>query len=430
MVASLRSTWALFLGVALIMVASGLQGTLLGVRAAQEAFPTAVTGLIMSAYFGGFLVGSLLVPRMVEQVGHVRVFAALASLASVAVLIHAAVVEPWTWFAMRLLTGFASAGLYVVAESWLNDRATNESRGQVLAVYMIIVLAGIGCGQLLLNVADPQGYIPFIICSVLVSLGLVPLLLSASPAPEFSAPERIGLKKLYRLSPLAVVACVGIGVLQSTTWGLSAVYAQAAGYSIAETTIYAGAIFLGGMLFQWPLGRLSDRLDRRSVLTAVILGASAAAIFGTLFGPLPFWSDFWVLFLVGGLLMPSYSIVVAYLNDWLEPSQIVAASAGLYFVYGLGASLGPFAASAVMSVMGPQGYYASLAVVGSVVGLFALYRMTRRSSAPIEEQGSSLALPGPASPVATELAAEIWQEEAESEEDTQPATSGGAESRP
>ena len=172
MVASLRSTWALFLGVALIMVASGLQGTLLGVRAAQEAFPTAVTGLIMSAYFGGFLVGSLLVPRMVEQVGHVRVFAALASLASVAVLIHAAVVEPWTWFAMRLLTGFASAGLYVVAESWLNDRATNESRGQVLAVYMIIVLAGIGCGQLLLNVADPQGYIPFIICSVLVSLGL------------------------------------------------------------------------------------------------------------------------------------------------------------------------------------------------------------------------------------------------------------------
>ncbi len=412
MVASLRSTWALFLGVALIMLASGLQSALLGVRASLEDFPTALTGLIMSAYFAGFLFGSLAASRLVEQVGHVRVFAALASLASVAVLIHAVVVEPWTWVAMRFMTGFASAGLYVVAESWLNDRATNETRGQVLALYMIIVLGGVGGGQFLLNLADPQGFILFIGASVLVSLALIPVLLTASPAPDFTAPTRIGLRHLYRTSPLAVVACIGVGVLQSMLWGMAAVYAKSAGYSIAEITIYGGAIFAGGMLFQWPLGRLSDRLDRRQVLTGVILGATLAAGFAVAFGPLTFWSDFWVMFLIGGMLMPSYSIVVAYMNDWLDPAEMVAASAGLYFVYGIGASIGPFAASAVMSLLGPQGYYVSLATVGAAVGFFALYRMLQRAPVPLDDQGHSIAMAPQASPLVTELAAEMAHDEA------------------
>ena len=413
MFAALRSTWAMFLGLGLIMTANGLQSTLLGVRAGREGFATEVTGFIMSGYFAGFLVGSLLVPRLVGAVGHVRVFAALASLLSTAVLVHALLVEPATWFLMRLLTGFASAGLYIVAESWLNDKSPNESRGQVLSLYMIVVLASLGAGQFLMNLASPDGFVLFIGASILLSLALVPLLLSVSPAPDFSTPKRLGLRELYRISPLGVVACFGIGLFQSMLWGLSAVYAEESGFSIAEITIYVGAIFAGGIVLQWPIGRLSDRLDRRSILTGVLLTAALLSAPAGLLEPLTFYSEIWAIALIGGLGMTCYSIAIAYVNDWLDPEQMVAASAGLYFVYGIGATIGPFGASWVMAVVGPPGYYLSMATVSGVTALFALYRMTRREALPIEEQGPSVALAGPATPLATEMAVEYLIEEAE-----------------
>ncbi|MGF1610766.1 MAG: MFS transporter [Kiloniellales bacterium] len=416
MIAALRSTWVLFVGIGFIMVGNGLQASLIGVRAGLEGFPTVLTGLIMSGYFSGFLLGSFVVPLLIKQVGHVRVFAAMASLASVAVLVHAAAVEPWTWFAMRNLTGFATIGLYIVSESWLNDKSSNESRGRVLSLYMIVLLSGMAAGQLLLNLADPEGFLLFILASVLVSLALVPMLLAASSAPEFATPSRLSLRQLYRQSPLAVVACAGVGLAQSALWGLAAVYAKDADYTIPQITIFGAAIFIGAILFQWPLGSLSDRLDRRSVLTAVMLVAALLALLAGAFGPLPFWSDFAAIFLIGGLLMPAYSMVVAYLNDWLEPRQMVAASAGLSFVYGAGASLGPLAASGVMSLLGSQGYYFSLAAFSAAVGVFALYRMLRRPAVPLQQQSPSFAVTSQASPLATELAAEVLLEEGDGEE--------------
>ena len=424
MFAALRSTWAMFLGLGLIMTASGLQATLLGVRAGREGFATEVTGLIMSGYFAGFLVGSVAVPRLVAQVGHVRVFAALASLLSTAVLVHAVLVEPATWFLMRLLTGFASAGLYIVAESWLNDRSPNESRGQVLSLYMIVVLGSLGIGQLLMNLADPDGYVLFIGASILLSLALVPLLLTAGAAPDFTAPKRLGLRALYRISPLGVIACFGIGLLQSMLWGLSAVYAEGAGFSIAQISLYVGAIFLGGIVLQWPVGRLSDRYDRRSVMTGVLLSLALLAAPAALLGPLTFHSEVWAIGLIGGLGMTCYSVAIAYVNDWLEPEQMVAASAGLYFVYGIGATLGPFGASWVMAEIGPEGYYLSMATVAGVTALFALYRMTRRHALPIGEQGPSVALAAPATPLTTEMAAEFLVEEAEEAEEAGTVESG------
>lgn len=416
MAASLRSTWALLLGIALIMLGSGLQSTLLGVRAALEDFPTTMTGLVMSAYFAGFLAGSIAAPRLLQQVGHVRVFAALASLASTAVLAHAVVVEPWTWIAMRLLTGFCSAGLYVVAESWLNDRATNETRGQLLAAYMVIVLGGVGGGQFLLNVADPAGFVLFIAASILISLALIPILLTATPAPDFTSPTTISLRELYRVSPLGVIGCFGIGIAQSALWGMSAVYAESIGFSIAEITFYGGAIFLGGILFQFPLGRLSDRFDRRQVITGVTCVAFAVSLAAVFIGELSIWHSLAVILLIGGMCMPAYSLCVAHTNDFLQPSQMVAASASLYFVYGVGASFGPFATAGVMSLYGPPGFYFSLAVANGAVFLFALYRMTRRAAVPLEEQVSSIYMPSQGSLVATELAAEIMHEEAEEAE--------------
>ena len=420
MFSTLRSIWALLLGIGLVMIAGGLQSSLLGVRAGLEGFATEVTGLIMSGYFAGFLAGSLIVPRLMREVGHIRVFAALASLFSTAVLIHAVVIEPTTWFVMRLLTGFCSAGIFIVAESWLNDRSSNESRGQVLALYMMVVMASMAAGQFGLSVADPQGFLLFIYASVLISLALIPILLTASQAPEFSTPKRLGLVELYRLSPLGFVACFGVGLLQSMLWGLSAVYGNLAGFSVGQIALYGGAIFIGGLVCQWPIGRLSDRYDRRSVLTGVLLTVTFLAAPAGLFAPLSFMSEVWAIGLIGGLGMTAYSVAIAYVNDWLDPEQMVGASASLYFVYGVGASIGPFAASTVMSGIGPSGYYLSMATVAGVTVAFALYRVTKRAATPLDEQGPSVSLPPPASPVMTEMAAEMLQEQADSESPSEP----------
>ena len=405
MLQSMRSNWALFLGIALIMLGNGLQGSLVGVRATLEDFPTAVTGIVMSGYFIGFLAGSFVTTRMVERVGHVRVFGAMASLASTAVLIHAVVVEPVTWMAMRLVIGFSYAGLYVVAESWLNDKADNETRGQLLAIYMVIVLAGMAGGQGLLNVAAPGGPFLFILTSVLISLALVPMLLTASPAPEFSRPTRVSVGQLAQISPLGVAGAWGTGMAHGALFGMGAVYARESGLSVSGVSLFMGVAIAGGMIWQWPIGRFSDHYDRRLVLTVVTFAAAVFAL-----GAIAFGQSLWLLLafvgLFGGMCLPMYSLCVAHTNDFLEPEQLVAASSGLYMVVGLGASLGPLAASAVMWALGPDGFFVFMVAVHGTIGLFALYRMTRRAAVPLEDQEPLLALPAQVSPVAATLASD------------------------
>ncbi len=405
------SSWALFLGLALIMLGNGLQGSLLGVRASIEGFPTAITGFVMSAYFVGFLAGSTMVPRLVRRVGHIRVFAALASLASVAVLVHAVSVTPPSWGAMRLVTGFSFAGLYIVAESWLNDRATNETRGQLLSIYMVINLAGMGTGQFFLNLADPASFELFILISVLVSLALIPILLTAAPAPEFQTPSPVSLRQLYRISPLGVVGTLGTGMAQGGLIGMGAVFATQAGLSIAEVSIFMAALLFGGMLFQWPIGRLSDRFDRRRVLTVVTFLAAICAISATLVaGPLadlaPSWSLYVLAGIFGGMNMPMYSLTIAHTNDYLEPSQMVAASGSLVLVGGIGATFGPVSLAGMMSVLGPAGFFWGLGLVHAAIGFFALYRMSARASRPLEDQGNFVAVPPRTTPVAAYLTPE------------------------
>jgi MFS family permease len=406
---TLVSSWALFLGIALIMLGSGLQGSLLGVRASLEGFPTAVTGLVMSAYFVGFLAGSTLVPRLVKRVGHIRVFAALASLASAAVLVHSIYVTPFGWGAIRLVTGFCFAGLYIVAESWLNDRANNETRGQLLSVYMVVMLVGAGSGQFLLNLADPASFELFVLISVLVSLALIPILLTAAPAPEFHTPSSVSLRQLYRISPLGVLGTLGTGMAQGGLVGMGAVFATEVGFTIAEVSIFMAAVMFGGVLFQWPVGRLSDRFDRRHVLTIVTFLAAICAIAATMVaGPFagiaPTWAIFALICVFGGMNMPMYSLTIAHANDYLEPSQMVAASGSLVLVGGIGAAFGPVTLAGLMSALGPTGFFWGLGLVHAAIGFFALYRMSRRASRPLEDQGAFVPVPPRASPVACYLA--------------------------
>jgi MFS family permease len=401
----LRQTWALLLGIALLMLGHGLQGTLLGVRANLAQFPTATTGVVMSGYYVGLLLGAFSAPDMVARVGHVRVFAALLSLASAAVLFHALLVQPVAWFLMRLLTGYCFSGAFIVAESWLNGAASNATRGRLLSVYMVVQMGGLAVGQFLLNLADPAGFALFVLVSVLISVASVPMLLTAAATPPVTARRDMRLLELYRLSPLGVVGIVGIGVAQGGLYGMGAVYATEQRLSLAAISTFMAAIVLGGAAFQFPIGRLSDRFDRRWVIAAVaLLTALAALPFAVLPEPMPA-ALFVGFFLVGGLSLPLYAVCVAHTNDFLSPEQMVGASSALVLAYGLGAAVGPALTATAMQLVGPFGFPLFLATTHGLIGLFALYRMTRRPTVPAEERGPFQPLPNP-SAVVTPLAQE------------------------
>ena len=270
--------WPLFIGLALIGLAVGVQGSLLGIRAEIEGFDDYLIGLLMSCYFAGFLAGSRLTPKMIQRVGHIRIFAALSAVASVSILIHAIYVNPWAWALMRLLTGFAFSTIYVVSESWLNQASTNANRGQILAIYTAILLSGICAGQFMLNIADPADSTLFMLISVMVSVAAVPILLSVIATPPLEETERVSIMHLWRRTPMGVTGIVLSQWVSSILFGMGAVYATKLGFSIYQVANFMGAMMAGGMIFPWPLGKISDVVDRRWVMGYSCLAAVVVAI--------------------------------------------------------------------------------------------------------------------------------------------------------
>jgi MFS family permease len=347
----------------------------------------------MSGYYTGFLVGSVLAPKLVARVGHVRVFAALAALASIAILVHVLWIDPASWTVVRLVSGFCYAGLYVVVESWLNDQASNQTRGQLLSAYMVVVLGGAAGGQMLLNVADPSGSNLFILVSILISLSLIPLLLSTGRTPRFETPSPVGIRQLYRVSPTGVVGYFGTVMAHGAYFGMGAVYGREIGLSIRDISVFMSLILLGGMVLQWPIGRLSDAWDRRHVLTAVTFLAALFALLTGITAGRSLLGMFVLTALFGGTSLPLYSLCVAYTNDHLTRDQMVQASGSLVLIGGVGAIFGPISAALAMQSAGPAGFFWWLAVIHAALGLFALYRMTCRQARPRAEQGSYVAVP-------------------------------------
>ncbi|HPF77727.1 MAG TPA: MFS transporter [Alphaproteobacteria bacterium] len=393
MLRTLTSSWPLFFGLALIMIGNGLQGTLLGVRATIEGFDTATIGLIMSLYYLGYLAGSIYVPKMVSKVGHIRVFTALASLASTTVLLHGLYPDPWLWAIIRAFTGFAYAGLYIVVESWLNDLSTNKTRGQVLSLYLLITNIGLVGGQFLLTVADPEQIDLFIMTSVLVSIALLPISLSSRPAPAFDEPEKVPLKKLYKISPLGLVGSFGIGITNGTMFSMAAVYATAMDLSLAQISTFMAAYIIGGVAFQIPIGKLSDRYDRRKVIIAVTLAASLVGFLCFLASGMSLFILYAALFVFGGLSLTIYGLCLAHTNDHLEPRQFVAASSSMILVNGLGAAIGPFAISVFMSIFGIQYFFPIIAMTFFALSAYGFHRTNMRAPVPLEEQTDHIVLP-------------------------------------
>lgn len=415
-----RTSWPLLLGMLLLMLGNGLQGSLLGVRGSTLGFSSVEMSLVMSAYFAGFLVASRVTPDMIRRVGHVRVFAALGSFISAALLLFPTIQDPIAWILGRVVIGFCFCGVYVTAESWLNNATTNETRGQTLSAYMIVQMIGIITAQGLLVVPDPSGYLLFVIPSVLVSIAFAPILLSISPTPAFESTKRMTLKQLYTTSPLGCVGMFLLGSVFAAQFGMAAVYATEAGLSINQIPIFTASFYVGALLFQYPLGWISDRMDRRVLIAVTAAVAGLASLTGMIFG-----ASFYVLicaaFLIGGLSNPLYSLLIAYTNDFLEHEDMAAASAGLLFVNGVGAVMGPVIIGYAMQVFGPPGYFILLAIVLLLLTVYAFYRMTQRPAPSSDDTMSYQGMMPTSSMVTVEIASELAIETAEAEADEQAA---------
>ena len=389
----LKSSWALFTGYFILMVAHGFQGNLLGVRSVIEEFNFLATGSIMSGYFVGYFIGANSIPNLVSRVGHIRVFAALASMASLSILIHAVFVNPIIWTMARFITGFALVGIFIVMESWLNDRANNRTRGQLLSVYMFITLIGISLGSLLLNFSSPDKYEPFILISLLLSFALIPILLTKRKAPKFKKQGFINIKGLFKTSPLATVSMFCTGLIHSALFSLGAVYAAKMNFTIFEISLLLFIITVCGGLFQWPIGYFSDKSDRRLI---IIICTFVAAVFAFLAiyvsGAslenmyLAISADrnkilFFLFFgIYAGMAIPLFTLNLAYVNDYMEKAKFVSAGAGMQIIFGLGAMMGPFLCSTLMSAFGTNGFFIYLLIFHLIIGLFGLYRITRREA--------------------------------------------------
>jgi MFS family permease len=384
---ALTATWPLLLGMGVLMLGAGLQSTLLGLRATLEGFPTLVTGIVMSCYYVGYVLGTVVAPPLLRQVGHIRVFAALAAVASVAILIQGCFVNPFAWSAMRLVSGLCFAGIYVVAESWLNDSASRANRGRLLAVYMLVLYVGLGAAQFLLIVSNPLTPTPFMLVSVLISLAMVPIVVSARQLPQHALPRKVRLRVLFQNSPFGMVGITVSGLISSILFSMGPVYAGLSGLDKTSIATFMGMSILAAVATQYPVGRLSDRVDRRTVIAGVCTIATLVAGSILAFPDMPHAAFLALAALFSGLVLTLYSLSVSHVNDKLEPGQMVAASSALLLLNGAAAATGPVLAGSLMTAFGPRAYFATLATLTGALAAYDLWRKFRRSPVPPSQKG-------------------------------------------
>ena len=417
---SIISVATLLFGIGLMLAGNGLVGTLLGVRGSIEGFSSSVLGLIMAGYFSGFVAGTFIVPRLIRGAGYVRTFAALASICSVTVLLHGLYPNPLVWFVARAAAGICIVGIYIVIESWLNEQTTNEQRGHIFSAYMTTTLVGLGVGQLLLQAGDVTTLQLFALGSVLMSIGLVPVAFTRVQEPPLVEAHRLGLRKLYATSPLGVVGALFAGVGTGAFWGLAPVMAAAIGLNPAGISGFMALSIFGGALIMWPIGFLSDRLDRRKVLAGVCLITGIAALGGL-------WLISWDarLILAAGFLYGStgfsvYSLSAAHTNDHIDTEYMLEATSSLQLLYGSGAIMGPLIAGFLMQWLGPTILLGFMGVAALLPSVFAFWRMWVRPAVPLDEQGDWVPQFA-TSPAALEMYPEEDEEEAATEDPVKPA---------
>jgi len=407
MIRALTPVASLLLGVAILLAGQGLQSTLVPVRANLESFSTIGIGLMGGAYFLGFTIGCLRGVRLVQKLGHVRVFAAMAAIASATPIILALFVNIWAWWVLRLITGFCFAILYVVIESWLNEKSSNENRGLVFSAYTFISLTLMAAGQQLLQFHDPAGLTLFAIASVLVSLAAVPVVMSTSTTPRHSDSVQLDYKRLFAISRTGTMACLASGLANGAFWSLAPVFTAGISDQVSTAATFMTAAVIGGAAGQWPLGYWSDRTDRRIVMAVVgLLAAGIGLAMGLFYDRLGIPTLIALSAAWGATAFPLYSVAVAHSNDYAEPGEHVMVSSGLLLMYGIGAIVGPFLAGASMSWFSTSSLYLFTAVIHVVIFIYILTRIPRRASAPLDQH-----VPFSEALTAVQTASHIYEEE-------------------
>ncbi|GAB4349198.1 MAG: MFS transporter [Gammaproteobacteria bacterium] len=416
----LAATASLLTSVGLLMLAGGLFGSLISLRSVAEGFPKILAGSMMSAFYVGMILGTLRCGRLINRVGHIRAFGAFCAITAATILAYPFYVNPWYWLVLRMIIGFNMAGLYMVAESWLNAKAQHANRATLLSLYMMTSYIAMGGGQFLLNLGPVTGTELFMIAAMLFSVALVPVAVTRASHPSPVEAPHFGFRRLYRISPLAVIGCMLAGMIAGAVWGMAPIFGKELGLSTAEISVFMGILIASGLLFQLPVGRLSDHIDRRIVIAGVALACVVASLamlpitraysFATLDPthevlalPVPVWI-FLAAALFGGFTATLYPLNVAHANDHIDPSELVPASGGLILAYGTGAISGPLGAASVMHLMGPAGLFVFNACAALLLALVAFWRIRQGTPIPEEDKEEFVAMPEVSTtPVATEV---------------------------
>ena len=407
---------ALLASVVFLNLGIGAVNTFVALRMDLEGFASLYVGISSSAYYVGVVSGTLLCGRLINRIGHIRAFSVFAAVMAITINTFPLYVNPILWLSLRFVCGICLAGLMIVAESWLNNRATNATRGSVFSIYMMATFLALGSSQFLLTFVDIASDTLFSIGAIIYCLALIPVAVTRATNPEQVEAKLMGFRELYTISPVAVVIGFSSGIVSGALYGTGTIYAVDQGFDIPSTSLFMTALILGGLFLQYPIGYLSDRFDRRLVIIGTSVTLAAMCILTIWLSTGPWWailfyvdsSTRWPFLLttlfIGGIAATLYPLSVAYANDYLEPHQLVSASGGLVLMYGLGAIFGPTLSAAGMTLFGPPAFFGFIAAVGLVSCLFTLYRLTQRSWVPIMAKDTYVAMPDPVSmPVATSV---------------------------
>ncbi|TRW49970.1 MFS transporter [Aliidiomarina halalkaliphila] len=403
-----RAVSSLLSTMTLIGLCVGMTSTLLSLRGTIEGFSTFTIGLIMSAYFIGFLFGTTRAPKDIRRVGYIRAFGGLAALGTVAVLVQSIWIDPTVWFVMRFVSGFALSAMFVIAESWLNTMADNRNRGALLSVYLVLIYGGLIVGQLILGLVDPASFVPFAIIALLINVSLIPILASVTVEPTTHTPKKVPMKLLLEQAPLGLFAAFLAQGCYAMFYGVGPVYATMVGLSVGQVSIFMAAFIFGGLIAQTPVGFLSDRYDRRLVLAGV---TGAGAIVALVLSQVSITNPIWIYIgmgILGGCLLPIYSLAMAHTNDYLEKDQMIGATGAIIKVGGVGAIIGAPLGAALMQFANINMFFVMMAVLAFMISGYSVYRVTQRAKAP-DQIHSALTSLAPAQP-SEELLAGLIEE--------------------
>ena len=401
--------FSLFLSIGVLAFSNGAAGTLLAIRISEAGFTSLAVGFISSGYFMGMIAGPFYAQRLITSIGYIRAFAAFGSTFSAALLLHPFLIDPWLWTALRIIEGVCMVGMFICAESWINEKSTNDIRGQVFAIYALLVMSMVSLGQLILNLPDSSGIATFVLVSALASLAVVPIAITKVDPPPPPQLSKLNMRELYNISPLAVIAAVSAGLLQGSTYGIGPVYAKALGLDVDAVTWFMFMLLGGAVVGIWPFGKLSDMIDRRHVLLIVLIIVVASSAGLIILEPTG-WLLSALALIYGASAWPMYSICSAHLNDHATSEQRVRANAGILVVYGIGAASGPLLAAGFSQVLGASGLFVFTAAVAVLTIMATLWRMLQREGIAVDDQNAYANMPS-TSPMVIELAPEFEDDE-------------------